>query len=178
MKSKLLLWLPFLLLLVSNAAVAQAKKKKAQTTGQKQELVWLTNVDKAQEISQKQKKPIFAFFTGSDWCGWCHKIQREVFAKPEFVTWAKKNVVLLELDFPRRKELPQELREQNASLQQALQVRGYPTIWIFTLEKDDEKKYKIVTLGSLGYPSGAEPGKEEVKFLSNANEILKKKEKS
>jgi len=174
MKHKITILLASLMvaLFAVNNCVAQDKQKKDALT-------WHTDINKAQEISKKQKKPIFAFFTGSDWCGWCHKLQREVFAKPEFVTWAKKNVVLVELDFPRRKELPQEMREQNMSLQQAFQVQGYPTIWIFELEKDAEKKFKIVPLGSLGYPSGAEPGKEEVKFLSTANSILaKKKDKS
>lgn len=146
---------------------------------EKPALTWYTDINKAHEVSQKTHKPIFAFFTGSDWCGWCHRLQREVFAKKEFIDWAKKNVVLLELDFPRRKELPKELAEQNMSLQQAFRVQGYPTIWIFTMEKNAEKKFDIQPLGSLGYPSGAEPGKEEVKFLSNANLILaKKKEKS
>ena len=77
--------------------------------------------------------------------------------------WAKKNVVLLELDFPRRKQLPQELAQQNAGLQQAFQVSGYPTIWLFYVEPDATgQRFNLNSLGSLGYPSGAEPGKEEV----------------
>ena len=145
-------------------------------TDKKPELVWLTDVTKAQEVSNKTKKPIFAFFTGSDWCGWCHKLQRDVFAKPEFVSWAKKNVVLLELDFPRRKQLPQELAQQNMGLQQAFQVQGYPTIWMFYLTKDTTgNKFNISPLGSLGYPAGSEPGKEQVKFINEANNILQNK---
>jgi len=173
MKNKILAYLASVLLLILSCINTNAQGVK------KQGLNWYTDVNKAQEASRKLKKPIFAFFTGSDWCGWCHKLEREVFAKPEFVSWAEKNVVLLELDFPRRKQLPKELMEQNMSLQQAFQVQGYPTIWIFDLEKDTEKKFRISPLGSLGYPAGAEPGKEEVKFLSNANSILaKKKDKS
>lgn len=136
-------------------------------------LEWHTDLMKADEISKKTKKPIFAFFTGSDWCGWCHKLQRNVFAKPAFIEWANKNVVLLELDFPRSKKLPQELVQQNQALQQQLQVSGYPTVWLFYLAKDESKnQISINTLGSLGYPSGAEAGKEEVKFLSTANTFL------
>jgi len=136
-------------------------------------LQWHTDLMKANEISIATKKPIFAFFTGSDWCGWCHKLQRDVFAKPAFVEWASKNVVLLELDFPRYKTLSQELAQQNQMLQQQLRVSGYPTIWLFYLSKDDAKNsININTLGSLGYPSGAEVGKEEVKFLNSANSIL------
>lgn len=141
-------------------------------------LVWHTDLMKANDLSQKSKKPIFAFFTGSDWCGWCHKLQRDVFAKPAFIEWANKNVILLELDFPRRKTLPQELMVQNQTLQQQLKVSGYPTIWLITLTKDESKnQISINTLGSLGYPSGAESGKEEVKFLASANSILGKGKK-
>lgn len=137
------------------------------------ELKWYTNFNDAQDASLTSNKPIFAFFTGSDWCGWCHKLQREVFSKPAFVTWANEHVILLELDFPRRKELPEELQQQNQSLQQAFQVRGYPTIWIFRAALNDSTgKMDLKALGSLGYPSGATPGQEEVLFIQNADAVL------
>lgn len=138
-------------------------------------LEWYTDILKANEASKASNKPIFAFFTGSDWCGWCRKLQRDVFAKPEFVEWAKKNVILLELDFPRNKQLSPELKQQNSNLQQTFQVQGYPTIWMFYLKGKDPAKYEIEALGSLGYPSGAIQGKEEVKFLENANAVLANK---
>jgi thioredoxin-related protein len=162
-----------LLLLVGFQLMAQKPAAKGEA------LNWYTDVAKANEESQKTKKPIFAFFTGSDWCGWCKKLQADVFSKKEFITWAKKNVILLELDFPRTKAQPQELMQQNAGLQQAFQVRGYPTIWIFNLGQDPKTKQfnQINALGSCGYPQGAEPGKEEVKFLKDANDILNNKNK-
>ena len=55
-------------------------------------------------------------FTGSDWCGWCIMLDKEIFSKPEFKEYASKNLVLLELDFPRRKELSEETMEQNERL--------------------------------------------------------------
>ena len=138
-------------------------------------LNWYTDLAKAREASDASHKPIFGFFTGSDWCGWCRKLQADVFAKEPFVTWAKKNVILLELDFPRRKQLPAELAQQNQALQQAFQVRGYPTIWLFYIAEDPAThNLNLNALGSLGYPQGAEVGKEEVKFLSDANLILAK----
>jgi protein disulfide-isomerase len=140
------------------------------------DLTWLTDISQAYTLSTSTKKPVFAFFTGSDWCGWCHKLEKEVFAKPEFVSWAKSNVVLLELDFPRRKQLPAELAQQNQSLQQFFGIKGYPTIWIFNMTKDTKNnQFMISALGSLGYPDGATVGKEEVKFLENANKIMSQK---
>lgn len=135
-------------------------------------LTWHTDLGKVHDISQKTGKPVFGFFTGSDWCGWCHKLQREVFAKPAFIKWANENVVLLELDFPRKTQLPAELAQQNRNLQQAFNVSGYPTVWIFNTEKDAEANYNLKALGKLGYPSGAVKGKEEDKFIATANGIL------
>lgn len=150
---------------------------KAQGEKKTESLEWHTDLMKADELSKKTKKPIFAFFTGSDWCGWCIKLQNEVFSKPEFIDWAKKNVILLELDFPRRKQLSPELTAQNNSMQQAFNVTGYPVVWIFnTVKNNKEKKFIIDSFGSLGYPVGAEPGKEEVKFLEDANKILSSKQ--
>lgn len=149
---------------------------QSAATAENKGLTWYTDLMKANEISQATHKPVFAFFTGSDWCGWCKKLEAAVFSKPEFIQWASQNVVLLELDFPRTKTLSPEITQQNNNLQQTFQVQGYPTIWLFFLNKNKEQTgYDIQALGSLGYPPGAQPGKEEVKFLQDANAILKKK---
>ena len=116
-------------MLVASFAFAQ-DKYTAEQEG------WYVNLDEAYEESQKTGKPIMANFTGSDWCGWCKRLKAAVFVKPEFQKWADDNVVLLELDFPRRKQVPQDIREQNFKLQQSFQVRGYPTIWVFNLDKN------------------------------------------
>ena len=98
-----------------------------------------------------------ANFTGSDWCGWCKRLSAAVFVKPEFKKWADDNVVLLELDFPRRKKLPDEIMQQNAGLQRAFKVRGYPTIWVFDLDKDPQtQQYSIHALGKTGYTKTVE----------------------
>ncbi len=139
-------------------------------------LNWYTNIFEAQKISNETKKPIFAFFTGSDWCGWCHRLQNAVFSKQSFIDWAKKSVILLELDYPRKKTLSTEIQQQNAQLQQVFNVSGFPTIWLFYLTDNVEtQKKNIEALGSLGYPSVAVPGKEDVAFLHTADSILNKK---
>ena len=119
---------------------------------------WLTNLDEAYALSKKTGKPILANFTGSDWCGWCKKLTASVFVHDEFKQWAEKNVVLLELDYPRRKQLPENIKIQNQNLQQAFHVGGYPTIWVFDLDKDEAKnEYAISALGKTGYtPTVAE----------------------
>jgi protein disulfide-isomerase len=161
-----------------NAQAAKgAKTVKTPKTESPATLTWYTDVVKASEVSNATGKPLFAFFTGSDWCIWCKRLQADVFAKKKFIDWANKNVVLVELDFPRTKALSPELQQQNNSLQQTFGVQGYPTIWMFFLTKAaDGTKFDIKPLGSTGYPGGAIVGKEEDKFLENANELLKKKD--
>jgi thiol-disulfide isomerase/thioredoxin len=118
---------------------------------------WLVDLDEAYAISVKEKKPILANFTGSDWCGWCKKLDADVFSKPEFQAWAKKNVVLLELDFPRKKQIPQKNQQQNYAMQNALQITGYPTVWVLNLTKDATSgQYQINGLGKTGYTPTAD----------------------
>lgn len=154
----------------------QEKIATPKADGEVKGLEWHTDMKEVHRISQNTGKPIFAFFTGSDWCGWCKKLQREVFAKDAFVEWASENVVLLELDFPRRTVLDSTLQVQNYSLQRAFGVSGYPTIWIFKTELDNQtSNFSINAYGSLGYPRGATAGKEEELFIENANKILANK---
>jgi protein disulfide-isomerase len=96
---------------------------------QAQDIYWETNVDKAAQLAMKTNKPLLLFFTGSDWCGWCIRLQKEVLKTAEFANWAQENAVLVELDFPKRTPQQPEIQQQNSALQQMFQVQGYPTIW-------------------------------------------------
>ena len=136
---------------------------------QQKELTWHTDVNKAIKLSVESEKPLLFFFTGSDWCGWCIKLQKAVFLKPEFNTWAKKNVVLVELDFPRRTKLSVELQKQNRELANMFGVRGYPTVWFVTPQLEAEK----VNFNKLG-SQGATPLDAKA-WISGANQILKNK---
>lgn len=135
-----------------------------------EELTWHTDMSKAVQISMQEEKPVLLFFTGSDWCGWCIRLQKEVFKTEEFVKWANENVVLVELDFPKRTPQDDTVKMQNYQLQQLLQVKGYPTIWIVNPEKTADNKINLNALGNTGYVAG---GPE--KWLEGANTILKNK---
>lgn len=119
-----------------------------------QDVKWLTSFDEAAKLSQKTKKPILANFTGSDWCGYCIRLDKTVFNTPEFSKWSKKNVVLLKLDFPRKKKLAPKLKKQNYAMQRAFGVRGYPTIWLFKVDDGDDPKKNLKPLGKTGYIKG------------------------
>ncbi len=78
----------------------------------------------------KEGKPIFINFTGTDWCGWCIKLEKEVFTKKAFQDYAKENLVLVEVDFPKKKKQTAELKAQNKRLDKEYGVEGYPTLYL------------------------------------------------
>jgi thioredoxin-related protein len=124
------------------------------STSQAQELKWYTNVKEAITVSKKEKKPLMLFFTGSDWCGWCIRLQNEVLKTPEFSKWAKESVVLVELDYPRRTAQSDEVKKQNNELQQAFGIQGFPTVYFANATVNKEGKVNFEGLGSTGYVAG------------------------
>ncbi len=119
---------------------------------------WLTDFQKAQSEAKSEHKLVLINFTGSDWCPWCIRLEREVFSKPEFAQFAKDNLVLLTADFPRAKALSKEVRKQNYELAQRYSVDGFPTIIVLNSEGKQ--------VGLLGYvPGGANAFIEELKKL-------------
>lgn len=111
-----------------------------------EELNWTTDVPKATAKAKAENKLVMMDFTGSDWCGWCIKLNKEVFSKPEFAQYAKKNLVLVEVDFPRAKEQSDELKKANQELQKKYSIEGYPTIIVLNGEGKQ--------VGTLGYMQG------------------------
>jgi len=111
-----------------------------------EELKWTTDLPKAQAQAKQEHKLVMLDFTGSDWCGWCIMLDKEVFSKPEFKEYASKNLVLLELDFPRAKRMPPETAKQNEQLALKYGIQGFPTVVVF----DSSGK----PLGALGYQQG------------------------
>jgi thioredoxin-related protein len=111
---------------------------------------WLTSVPDAQTQAKKEKKLVLLDFTGSDWCSWCKKLDAEVFSKPEFQSYAKANLVLVEVDFPANKPQSDDLKAANKALQQKYQVNGYPTLVV--LKPDGS-----VVWQQVGYLAGGPP---------------------
>lgn len=136
---------------------------------QAQELNWHTDMAKATEASLKENKPLLLFFTGSDWCGWCIKLQKDVLKTNEFATWATQNVILVELDFPKSKPQDQNIKMQNQQLAQTFGIQGYPTVWFVNPIKGADNKINLSGLGSLGYDNSAK------NWISHANAFLAKK---
>ncbi|MBI5835254.1 MAG: thioredoxin family protein [Armatimonadetes bacterium] len=125
-----------------------------------EESLWITDFEAAKTRAKADGKLILADFTGSDWCGWCIKLKGEVFDKDEFKAAAPKSFVLLELDFPNKKELPAPLKAQNEKLQAQFKIEGFPTILLL----DAEGK----AVAKTGYQEG---GPE--KYIAHLGELVK-----
>jgi len=107
---------------------------------------WMTDFDAAQKKAAEKKLPILADFSGSDWCGWCIRLDKEVFSQKEFREYAKTGIVLFLADFPQRKKLPAKLVKQNERLSGKYAIKGFPTVLLL------DAKGKV--LARTGYQEG------------------------
>ena len=139
----------------SDAATALPTEKPARTAVASpspapevpiQGVSWRTDYRAALTEAKEQNRHVFLFFTGSDWCGWCKRLNREILSTPEFAKYASEKLVLVEIDFPRQKAQSADLKKQNATLQHIFQIEGYPTVIVL------DKAGKAV--GRLGYQEG------------------------
>lgn len=91
---------------------------------------WTTDYDAALKTAKKDNKLVFVLFTGSDWCGWCKKLMSEILVQGDFNKIAKKDLVLVYVDFPQKQYLSESQQAANNKLKQSFAIRGYPTIFL------------------------------------------------
>jgi thioredoxin-related protein len=101
------------------------------------DLNWSTDLPKAQAQAKIDKKMVLLDFTGSDWCGWCIKFDKETLSTDKFADYAKAHLELVTLDFPNKKPQSDALKSANAALQKKYSVDGFPT---FVLLNADGKE--------------------------------------
>ncbi|MFH2055751.1 MAG: thioredoxin family protein [bacterium] len=116
-----------LMISISLVACSTSESSESMPTAESG-INWLTDVNQARTTAASENKPIFAYFTGSDWCGWCKRLDANVLSHKEFQDYARENLVMLKLDFPRRTAQPPELAQANQALAQKFGIRGFPTI--------------------------------------------------
>ncbi len=106
---------------------------------------WTMDYDAAVKLAAEKKLPLILNFTGSDWCGWCKLMDKNVFAKSEWQKFAAKNAVLVTIDFPQDKSIvPEKYVARNSKLQGEFGVQGFPSYVIL----DSDGKTKIGQLGA------------------------------
>jgi thioredoxin-related protein len=125
---------------------------------------WSHDFEAAKKQAAGEKKDLLMDFTGSDWCGWCIKLNDEVFKHDAFKTGVKDKFVLVELDYPKDKsKLSEETQKQNEDLQGKYGIQGFPTILLCDAEGKPFAK--------TGYQAG---GPE--KYVAHLDELRAKKE--
>ena len=109
---------------------------------------WIDDYDEAVEIARKEGKHLLVDFTGSDWCGWCIRLDKEVFQHDAFLDGVRDDWVLVSLDFPRSKKAKAEVPnpKRNKELSQHYGVSGFPTILLLTEEGE--------VIAKTGYQAG------------------------
>jgi protein disulfide-isomerase len=143
LKKPLLTRLLFLLIFAFPLAVSSLGA--AESNGYKS-ISWTTNYNEALTRSKQEGKPVLLFFTGSDWCGWCTQLQREVLNTESFYELANDRYIFVEVDFPKKKSLSSNVLEQNKFLAKKYHITSYPTIVVVDSSGS--------TLGESGYKSG------------------------
>ena len=124
---------------------AQTPAKAAEKTV-KSETGWMTDFAAAQKLAKETKKPMLVDFTGSDWCPWCIRLDKEVFAQKAFQDYAAGTLILVKIDFPRGIQQSDAIKKQNQELAEKYGIRGFPTV---LLMNGDGK-----VIGTTGYRRG------------------------
>jgi protein disulfide-isomerase len=124
--------------------------------------LWIESFPTALTQAKAETKLVLADFNGSDWCPPCKLLKKNVLSTPAFEAYAKTNLVLLDVDFPRKKAQSDELKKANAELRNQNKVTGYPTLIIFDATGKELKR-------KVGY------SKESVEAIIEFIESAKKK---
>jgi protein disulfide-isomerase len=131
------------------ASSRPAEKKEAASPATTQNSAWLTDLKTAQDQAKTTHKFLLLNFTGSDWCGFCIQLDRAIFSKPDFKDYASKNLILVELDYPRRKAQNIDIKKQNAILAERYQIEAFPTLIILNENGKLVWRYEGLYQGSL-----------------------------
>ena len=91
------------------------------------ELSWGDDLPAALNQARSENKRVLLDFTGSDWCGWCIKFDKDVLSTDKFAGYAKSKLVLVKLDFPSHKEQDAALKQVNQEIKKRFGVDGFPT---------------------------------------------------
>ena len=112
------------------------------------ELNWMPTYKEALKKSKREKKQVLIYFTGSDWCGPCKVLDKDLFHTEKFKALAEEDLILLEVDIPRRLDIisPDRMKE-NKIIQKKYRVNSFPTLMIVNHrgKKIAEKKGYIMT---------------------------------
>jgi thioredoxin-related protein len=129
------------------------------------------DLEAAKKYASEKGIPLLLNFTGSDWCHWCKMMENGVFNQGEWREYAKDNVVMVWLDFPKDKSLvPQKYVARNNEVRNKYKISGYPSYLLVDAKLD-------IVIGRLGAGKGktAASFKAEVSAITTMTESNVKK---
>ena len=106
---------------------------------------WETDFEKAKESAKSDHRLILLNFSGSDWCGPCIRMHKEIFESSVFTQYADQRLVLVNADFPRlrKHELAKDLQKKNDRLADSYNKEGiFPLTLILTSDGKILKKWE------------------------------------
>ena len=128
---------------------------------------WMTDLEAAKAKAAAENKAVLVDFTGSDWCGWCIRLRKQVLDTPAFEQYAKDKFVFMEVDVPRNPKFDKELRARNEKLCDQYGVDGFPTILVLTPQGD-------VVGGFSGYKSSVAAAAKSLDEALEVAALIKK----
>ena len=142
-------------------ARAEAQKRVPKKTDTTSTPAGFTdNLDEALAKAKAEGKLVYACFSGSDWCHWCKKLEKEVLSDPLFVANVMDDYVLVFIDSPQNKAvLSDHAKAENEKLTKKYGIRGFPTAIAIILDGNGNR------IGKTGYRQGG--AAEYVKHLKS-----------
>lgn len=134
---KLLTFLTLAAFAALPTARLHAEDKPAAAPAKVGKFKWYTSFTAAKKAAAEQKLPILVLFTGSDWCPYCIKFEKEVLSKKEFKSWAPSHVILYMAD---AKGGPEKLSSEGKKLMKEFGATGFPSLHLTDADGTNAKK--------------------------------------
>ncbi len=119
------------------------------------EALWHEDFAEAERRALEESKALLLYFTGSDWCVWCQKLDSEALSDSGLAAHIAPLAVPVRIDFPQRRKLPPRQDRANASLKDRWQVEAIPTVVLFDPQSGKELwRHGYLTSSSQDYADG------------------------
>jgi protein disulfide-isomerase len=99
---------------------------------------WSTNYTATLSKAAKSNKKVLVLFTGSDWCGFCIRLEKNVLAKKDFDKVVKDKYLLVKLDLTKTTKNP--IEQEINHLMRIYNVEGFPTTIILDSKGKEIKR--------------------------------------
>ncbi len=121
-------------------------------------LHWTQDYPSALMQAKKEGKPLFLYFTGSDWCPWCKKMDNEILKDPVFGKALHDKLVFVLIDSPFKTQQPREVMEQNKQLKATFHVDSFPTVILLSPKEKVIARMGYQAIGGERYAKMVENG--------------------